>query len=112
MGETGSSCFEWIVEHEQTTYEDDGKTKTSDWWEAVLSFSDSYRTISIFNCMHEQDLTDKLVVAKNVRKSMDDFIQALEEAAKRAGLPPKKDHRAVPDAIQSIACVRSYFAKD
>jgi len=80
--ETGSSCFEWIVEHEETTYNDDGETKTSSWWEAYLSFSDSYRTVSIFNCMHEDDLKDKLKVAKKVRKSLDSFINALEEAVK------------------------------
>lgn len=81
--DTGSSCFEWIVEHEQTTYkEDDGQEKTSDWWEVYLSFSDSYRTISIFNCMHEDDLKTKLAVAKTVRKSLDNFINALEEAVK------------------------------
>lgn len=80
--DTGSSCFEWIVEHEETTYEVDGETKTSDWWEAYLSFSDSYRTVSIFNCMREDDLKDKLKMAKTVRKSMDDFIKALEEAVK------------------------------
>lgn len=84
LSDTGSSCFEWIVEHEQTTYEDDGETKTSDWWEAYLSFSDSYRTVGIFNCMREDDLKDKLEMAKIVRKSMDDFIQALEEAVKSA----------------------------
>lgn len=42
----------------------------------------------------------------------DEYPPSLEEAAKRAGLPPKEDHRAVPDAIQSIACVRSYFANE
>lgn len=80
--DTGSSCFEWIVEHEQTTFEDNGETKTSDWWEAYLSFSDSYRTVGIFNCMHEDDLKTKLAVAKKVRKSLDNFIDALEEATK------------------------------
>lgn len=78
--DTGSSCFEWIVEHERTTYEDGDETKTSEWWEAYLSFSDSYRTVGIFNCMHEDDLKDKLAVAKKVHKSMSDFISALEEA--------------------------------
>ena len=80
--DTGSSCFEWIVEHEQTTYDDDGESKTSDWWEAYLSFSNSYRTVDIFNCMHESDLADKLAMAKVVHKSMGDFIDALEGAVK------------------------------
>lgn len=78
--DTGSGCFEWIVEHEQTTYEVDGETKTSDYWEAYISFSDSYRTVGIFNCMREDDLKDTLKMAKTVRKSLDGFIQAVEEA--------------------------------
>lgn len=40
----------------------------------------------------------------------DEYPPSLEESAKRAGLSPKEEHRAMPDAIQSIACVRSYFA--
>lgn len=42
----------------------------------------------------------------------DEYPPSLEEAAKRAGLPSKEDHRAVSDAIQSIGCVRNYFAKN
>ncbi|KKL82935.1 hypothetical protein LCGC14_1979800 [marine sediment metagenome] len=42
----------------------------------------------------------------------DEYPPSLEEAAKRAGLPPRISHRAIDDAIQSIGCVRSYFAKD
>ena len=42
----------------------------------------------------------------------DEYPPSLEEAAKRAGLPPRKQHRALYDAIQSIGCVRSHFAKD
>lgn len=82
LGDTGSSCFEWIVEHEQTTYEDDGETKTSDWWEAHLTFSDGVRTVHLFDVMCETSIEDNLKSAKTVRKSMDDFIQALEEAVK------------------------------
>lgn len=40
----------------------------------------------------------------------DEYPPSLEEAAGRAGLPPKEGHRAMSDAIQSIACVRSHFA--
>jgi len=40
----------------------------------------------------------------------DEYPPSLEEAAKRAGLLPKEEHRAIPDAIQSIACVRRHFA--
>lgn len=39
----------------------------------------------------------------------DEYPPSLEETAKRAGLLPVKSHRALPDAIQSIGCVRSHF---
>ncbi len=44
----------------------------------------------------------------------DKYPPGLYEATKRAGLLPTEEHRAIPDAIQSIGCVRSYFtnAKD
>lgn len=39
----------------------------------------------------------------------DEYPPGLEETAKRAGLPPAESHRALPDAIQSLECVRNHF---
>ena len=80
--DTGSICFEWMVEHEVCTYEDDGESKTSDWWEAYLTFSDGVRTVRLFDITCETSTEDNLKSAKTVRKSMNDFFQALEEAVK------------------------------
>lgn len=82
LSDTGSSCFEWIVEHEECTYKDDGDFKASDWWQAHLTFSDGVRTVHLFDVACEASIADNLKSAKVVRKSMDAFIQALEEAAK------------------------------
>jgi len=82
LSDIGSSCFEWMVEHEEYTHEDGGESKVSDWWEAYLTFSDGVRTVHLFDVAREASIEDNLKSAKAVRKSMDDFIQALEEAAK------------------------------
>ncbi|KKM18600.1 hypothetical protein LCGC14_1664050 [marine sediment metagenome] len=82
LSDKGSSCFEWMVEHEKCTYKNDGEPKTSDWWEVYLTFSDGVRTVHLFDTACEASIKDNLKSAKTVRKSMDDFIQALEEAAK------------------------------
>lgn len=41
----------------------------------------------------------------------DEYPPSLDEAAERAGLPPRISHRAIDDAIQSIWCVRSHFGQ-
>jgi len=82
LSDTGSSCFEWLVEREECTYKDDGEPKASDWWETHLTFSDGVRTVHLFDVMCEASIEDNLKSAKAVRKSMDDFVQALEEAVK------------------------------
>jgi len=49
LSDTGSSCFEWMVEHEECTYDDGDEPKTSDWWEAYLTFSDGVRIVHLFD---------------------------------------------------------------
>ncbi len=71
-----------MVEHEECTYETDSEVKTDDWWEAYLTFSDGVRTVQLFGAGCETSIENNLKSAKTVRKSMDDFIHALEEAVK------------------------------
>lgn len=82
LSNTGTECFEWLVLHEKDEYEKDGKKKTHDWHEAFLSFSDGTQTVHLFNGYCTKELNDQLQAAKTVRKSIDDFISALEEVTK------------------------------
>lgn len=81
LSDTGIQCFEWLVLHEKDDFEKDGKIKTHDWWESCLSFSDGAQTVQLFNGYCIKELKEQLQAAKTVRKSMDDFINALEEVA-------------------------------